>query len=781
MTDRRLAQQNSPYPIETADSGPPPTNVAFVENGGASEGELSLRDILTVLRRRKAIFLQTFILIVAVGVVVTMATKPLYRSTSRILVEGQSTTVSLSNTDDPLSRLFLPPAGHMVDTQVEVLRSQSLLNKAYKVAKFKPSDVYTEVRQFAETDVIEIAATSDSRDKAQKFAQILPQVYLASVKNESMREVTTALNYARNRHKETKARLILAEAALERFKTDAGVVNVDAERANDINAAGTATLTAQQAEADAASAAARLATLEAGRSRLPETIVTPVETTNNAQIEDLKKQLADLNSERKKVLFLYEEGDDEVKKVDSQIADMQRRLAAVPQTTTTVSRAPNPEIAPYEAKLAEARAAHASAQANLAATRAGAAVAKRSLDRYNPIERSASQLQRDIDSDKESVLMLAKSVEQLSLREKAAAAAAEPVKVIASASRAEQIAPRVTRNIILSVLLGLVLGCMAAMLQNTLDDHIGDEDEARQMLGTQILGHSPRLAQEKMLLSVSDSDPQLLERFRVLRSNVQFSLFNRPSRSLLVTSTSPGEGKTSTASNLAIAMALDKRRVILVDADLRRPRLHEVFNLEAQPGLTNVLVGQVALEDALRETHVPGLRVLASGALPPNSAELLNSPAMDALFRDLEEVCDVVILDTPPTLATADAQVLAAKVDGVVYVMELGKAHKSAVQRSFELLHQARANIIGIVFNKVEKGGDRHYSYDYYGEYVYAADDDGDDDVAGNGSKGKRKRRSGQDDASLKAIDWTQVGSERNGSATAGVASNEIKEDEKNV
>src|SRR5690606_26873029 len=160
---------------------------------------------LTILRRRKAIFLQTFLLVVAVGTVVTMATKPLYRSTARILVEGKSTALALSNTSDPLSQVFLPPAGHNVETQVEVLRSQTFLGKVYKATNDKPEDVYVEVRQVSDTDVIEVAATSDSKNKAQTFAQRLPEVYLASVRNERLREVTTALEYAHRRLNEKRA------------------------------------------------------------------------------------------------------------------------------------------------------------------------------------------------------------------------------------------------------------------------------------------------------------------------------------------------------------------------------------------------------------------------------------------------------------------------------------------------------------------------------------------------------------------------------------------------
>jgi capsular exopolysaccharide synthesis family protein len=167
-------------------------------------------------------------------------------------------------------------------------------------------------------------------------------------------------------------------------------------------------------------------------------------------------------------------------------------------------------------------------------------------------------------------------------------------------------------------------------------------------------------------------------------------------------------------------MALDGRSVILVDTDLRRPTMHEKAKLSQQPGLTNVLVGHTPFESAIKETGIPGLRVLTAGPLPPNPAELLNSQAMRQLHQTLKESADVVIFDSPPCLATADAQVLAAECDGVLYVVQFGEAKKSAVKHAIEMLRQARARVLGVVFNKIDLTAKRDaYYYGYYGYYGY--------------------------------------------------------------
>jgi succinoglycan biosynthesis transport protein ExoP len=270
-------------------------------------------------------------------------------------------------------------------------------------------------------------------------------------------------------------------------------------------------------------------------------------------------------------------------------------------------------------------------------------------------------------------------------------------------------------------LIGVMLGLCFALLQEFLDDRINSPEDARRIVGTPALGYVPMIENEDArLLSGSRGGGSVLESYRVLRSNVRFAAIDSTIRSLLVTSTVPGEGKSVTAYNLAVSMALDGRNVILVDTDLRRPTIHEKAKISQQPGLTNVLVGHTSFEDALKDTNIPGLRCLTAGPLPPNPAELLNSQAMRQLHQMLKDNCDIVIFDSPPCLATADAQVLAAETDGVLYVIQFGEAKKSAVRHAVEMLKQARARVLGVVFNKIDLTAKRDaYYYGYYGYYGY--------------------------------------------------------------
>lgn len=208
------------------------------------------------------------------------------------------------------------------------------------------------------------------------------------------------------------------------------------------------------------------------------------------------------------------------------------------------------------------------------------------------------------------------------------------------------------------------------------------------------------------------------EAFRVLRTNLQFMGLDAPLKSLLVTSAAPSEGKSTVSANLAVSFAQAGSNVCLVDADLRKPRLHKVFGADNWRGLTTAVVNQNGLEADLQPTGVEGLTLLTSGPIPPNPAEILGSGRMQNLLTELEERFDMVVLDTPPTLAVTDAIVLAPRVGGAILVVRAGHVARQQVKRAQEALAAVKANLLGVVLDGVKnddpKGG--YYYYSYYGD-----------------------------------------------------------------
>jgi non-specific protein-tyrosine kinase len=203
------------------------------------------------------------------------------------------------------------------------------------------------------------------------------------------------------------------------------------------------------------------------------------------------------------------------------------------------------------------------------------------------------------------------------------------------------------------------------------------------------------------------------EAYRMIRSNIQFMSVNGSTNSILVTSSVRGEGKSVTAANLGVVMAQAGHKTIVVDADLRRPVQHEIFQLSNEGGLTDFFREPEAnLADYLMDTQLPGLQVLCSGILPPNPSELLGSQRMKQLMTGMNEIADVVIYDSPPAAIVADAAILSGQVDGVVFMIEEGKTRREAVSQAVFNLRQAEANMFGAVLNRVSKRN--YYQGSYY-------------------------------------------------------------------
>jgi capsular exopolysaccharide synthesis family protein len=218
------------------------------------------------------------------------------------------------------------------------------------------------------------------------------------------------------------------------------------------------------------------------------------------------------------------------------------------------------------------------------------------------------------------------------------------------------------------------------------------------------------------LVTVSEPKSPVSEAYRMIRSNIQFSFLDKPLKRLLVTSSGPSEGKSTTCANLGIVFAQSGKRVILLDCDLRKPMLHKIFGLQNITGLTNILLGEVEIEDVIYEIEGTNLGVITTGPIPPNPSELLGSKKMEAFLAELENHADLIILDTPPIIAVTDAALLANKVDGVLLVIAANKTLIGAAQKSKELLLNGKANIIGTVMNMVEEDNQDYYYYYYYGD-----------------------------------------------------------------
>lgn len=293
--------------------------------------------------------------------------------------------------------------------------------------------------------------------------------------------------------------------------------------------------------------------------------------------------------------------------------------------------------------------------------------------------------------------------------------------------------------ILLAAAVGLALAVMAAYLLEYLDDTFKSPEMVQKTLGLTTLGAVPIMAEAgpgKELAPLISSHSATTEAYRVLRTNLQFTSIDRPLRTLMVTSPAPSEGKSLTSANLAAAIARGGRRVILMDVDLHRPRLHRLFGVSNNVGVTSALLADHPnIENLLQATQIPDLMVLTTGPLPPNPAELLGTARMKHLIADLGAHADMVILDTPPVVALADAAILSSQTDGVLLVLDATRTRREVAKRAMASLNQVKARVVGALLNRVpvRGAGYYYYNYYYYGRYTNGRD--------GDSSRGRGRRR----------------------------------------
>jgi len=420
--------------------------------------------------------------------------------------------------------------------------------------------------------------------------------------------------------------------------------------------------------------------------------------------------------------------------------DERRTLIAGP----TGVRETNPQVQAIDIRIGQAshamvdaiNATIASLERSLGEVEQNISDLRARLSTYPGKQSQFAQLQLEVELQNDTYRYL---LSQLEAARISAATIAPYVQIVEPAQGAARIGMGLRQRVMIGLMVGLFLAIMAAFFLEYLDQTIKTSADVERALEVPVLGLIPleamqlgvaastgangRRRQSLPLVSLLSPDHPASEAYRTLRTNVTFvNAEQRQLQLLVVTSPGPGEGKSTTAANLAITLAQQGSRTLLVDADLRRPLVHRAFNLVQEPGLTDVLVGTSSLREAIRPNVVPKLDVLPAGALPPNPSELLGSEAMQRLLEQLRGQYDTIVFDSPPTLAVTDATVLGASSDGVILVVRAGETDEVAAQRALQQLKRVQAKIAGTVLNGIQKQRDRYYNYYSYYRNDWNAD-----------------------------------------------------------
>ncbi|HEY2806745.1 MAG TPA: polysaccharide biosynthesis tyrosine autokinase, partial [Gemmatimonadales bacterium] len=398
-------------------------------------------------------------------------------------------------------------------------------------------------------------------------------------------------------------------------------------------------------------------------------------------------------------------------------------------------RETNPEVQAIDQRIAQASRALVDAtnatirslESSLAALQTEIGSQRAKLATYPGKQSEFAQLDLETQLQNDTYKYL---LSQLEAARITAATISPYVQIVEPAAGAGRIGMGLKQKVMIGLIIGLFVAILMAFFLEYLDQTIKTSADVERALEVPVLGLIPlepvtingggtvaqgRRRMNLPLVSLLSPDHPASEAYRTLRTNVTFVNAEQSElQCLVVTSPGPGEGKSTTAANLAITLAQQGSKTLLVDADLRRPLVHRAFNLVQEPGLTDVLVGGAQLREAIRPNVVPKLDVLPAGALPPNPSELLGSEAMSRLMEQLRGQYDTIIFDSPPTLAVTDATVLGASADAVILVVRAGETDEVAAQRALQQLRRVQAKIAGTVLNGMQKRRDRYYNYYSY-------------------------------------------------------------------
>ena len=477
-------------------------------------------------------------------------------------------------------------------------------------------------------------------------------------------------------------------------------------------------------------------------------------------IRNIDKQIQQAETEKSELLVRYTPEYPEVKKMEERIASLKESRTRTEQEVSSIIDRDQKKI-----EREAVGGALTALRAQLEAKRKEEGQAQAAYDREAALANIQGQaqtrlttLKRDIETKRN---LLDTYTQRLKEQELAIAnSTPDNIKMAAAAETAPRVGPNRTRNIIVALLLSLAAGVGLAFLLDYLDDSVKNSEEIGRQLGLPTLALIPhyfgsekkrlRLAAESggspgtSLVALEERHSPMAEAYRHLRTSLLFSSAGKPPQSILVTSSQPSEGKTTTAINTAITLAQADVDVVIVDCDLRRPRIHNYFDLENSEGLTNYLSGDRNTKNLIKACRdLPRLKVITSGPIPPNPAELLSSNEMRNLLQFLRSKYKHVIIDSPPAISFTDAAILSTQVDGVILVAMAGKSSMHLMRRFKQRLGNIGARIYGVVLNGIKQGS---VEYGYYGsgyyDYYKSADADTttprmDQDANGNGSNGR--------------------------------------------
>jgi len=734
---------------------------------GSSTQEHSLSDYWRTLQKRKWTVIVSVVIVVITAALISVRTTPIYDAMTRILISQQRSNPlnfkenNASQEDDYQQR--------DIETEVKILQSDTMaelvihrLNldahadfagtartqssggitvsessdkeaarQEQLIRKFQGS---LKVQQVPDTSLVEIRYSDPNPSLAADIANAVAATFIEQNVKSRYDSTMQAADWLSKQLADLQIKMESSQAKLIQYQKEHAIVGTDekqnltTEKLDELNKE----LIGAQADRIQRESLYQIATTN-NPETLSAVLQDPILTGLRQRQTELQAQYALLSTE-------FGPGYPKVLEIKNQLDQVDRNYRE--QVENSVNRIKND----YQTAVNRERMLQAAL-----AEQTGVA------DQLNQNAIEYKVLKQEADSNRQLYDGLLEQLKQASL---AAGLNSSNVRVVDRARVPLHPArPSIPRNMEFALLIGLVVGVVIAFGLEALDTTVKTPDQAASISGLPILGVIPLQSaygavttiskayllkkvprnniSPRPLISYLEPQSEIAEAYRALRTSILLSSPSHPPRSILVTSSVPQDGKTMTCINIAIVLAQQGKRILLVDADMRRPHIHRAFGLNSQMGLSNILTGSLNVNDAIQATVQPNLFVIPAGPIPPHPAELLSSPLMQDLLRKLRDDYDHVIVDSPPVISVTDPVLLSVQTDAVLLIIRSGQTTAAHVRRARSLLQSVNAGLLGVVVNAADLGSPDYYYYYYGSKYRYYTEKERrDDKTVLNGTQG---------------------------------------------
>lgn len=614
-------------------------------------------------------------------------------------------------------------------TQLAILEHPSMRNaviERLRLSRITADYLSIQAKQSGETNMVNVTVEDSSPQVAQDAANTVSHLYLEKTRASNQSSIANARRYLERKLKEKETALDTKQRELENAKTLYSSPDVATLMQQTTTSLGVVSASLQDTQVQRQVAQERVQLLRQRLTQTEQAFLSTLPSQPNPLLDSLRSQLASLEIERVNRLKIYKPGEPEIRKIDEEIQSMRDQYSRSLQESINSEHALSQQTVRRDlfVKIAEAQADLASLTTRERALKGATADLKRKVNELPHKERIITKLTQEVALLSASYDQLNGKYQELGIQEETKSANGELIEPAGLPHI--PIRPQNVQLYLSGTLAGLILSCLLIFLLESLDGTLRDPQSIEDVLGIPVLSGLPKVRPSRLkALSNGTSGTSAKDQYqsyvleegaRLLQASITFQkTTGKPIQSLLVTSSLPGEGKTSITLQLGKALANSGRRVILVDGDYRRPGLTSQFQASKQAGLTEVLLGEQNLEAVLVPTDSPNLFVLPTGAAPQNPLSLLQSKQLKSLLEHLKEVNDFIILDAPPLIVT-DGLFLSSYADGVLLVVVPGQTPRAAIDRSVKVLQRVQANLVGVCLNKISRGNgyETFYGYDHY-------------------------------------------------------------------